>query len=51
MLAEVRVALDKAERCGLTLAAAMRNQSPIRPLEPSNPSTGGPDVSSSTEAA
>jgi hypothetical protein len=51
MLAEVRAALDQAARCGTTLAAAMRNQSSIRPLEPSSPPASGPDLFSPTEAA
>jgi hypothetical protein len=51
MLAEVRVALYQAFRCGTTLAAAMSNQSSIRPLEPSSPPPSGPDPFSPTEAA
>src|SRR5262245_8099682 len=51
MLAEVRAALDQAARCGATLAAALRTQSPMRSLEPLSPSLPGPDLFSPTEAA
>jgi len=51
MLTEVRTALDQAARCGTSLAVAMRNQSSIRPLEPSSPPPPGPDLFSPTEAA